>query len=398
MITSQPSSAVRNPHFLTAVHIGTTLASTPAPQVYEDFARHILISRGGIRVVEGVREMAREGRVITGDSLAEYLSGQGFRVTIHNTAINSLRMWLEKAGVFSAGWTLDDEALARLIGLTPTDIAGLVGLNDEQQAFALALCRINPSGPCSAADVRDMAEQILGRLIPRDSLPKRVLSALRDLGHIEYTTGGTAGGKATQIRTTEKFKRDVLEDFIRSAVRSLDPVLTKYFATTPTDIYTDLGSANKVLRGKALEAYAIHIMRLMGFHFVGWRKRAADTTGQAEVDVVMRGLFGNSPTRWQVQCKNTPGSRVDLEDLSKEVGLVALTNATHVLVIANAPYTKDARTYAAEIMRATPLTIFLLDAHDFEKVRKSPGALAAILRSKSEALAGLKRKTTMWGW
>ena len=378
---------------------GRNLASLDPPELYEEFARHILISCNGLRIVEAVREMRMDGRAITGDSLAEYLTDQGFPVTIHNTAINSIRMWLEKAGVFAPRtWNVDESRLEHLIGLDGKEIAALVGLSEEQQAFLRAVCRINPSGQVSAADVREVAEQILGRRIARDSLPKRVLVDLKALGYIDFLSGGTAGGKAAKLWTLPKFRTNILEPFLSDAVKCLNPELTAYYQTNPSRIYQELSSPDKTKKGRALEKYAIHIMRLMGFRFVGWRKRAKDSTGYAEVDAVMAGLFGNSPTRWQVQCKNTPGAAVDLEDVAKEVGLVPLTNATHILIVTTGRFTADARRYASEIMAATPLTIYLLDSVDFAKVQASPGSLASILRIKAAEMSRLKRRTTMWAW
>jgi hypothetical protein len=369
------------------------------PILYAEFARHILLRCKGLRIVEAAQEMKTDGLAVTGDSLAEYLTDQGFPITIHNTAINSMRMWLEMAGVFgSRGWEVDASRVANLVGLGRQDVAALVDLNEEQRAFLYALCRVDPAGKCSAADVRELAEQILGRRIPRDSLPKRVLVDLKSLGYIDYESRGTAGGKATRLWTLPKFRKGILAPFLRDSVGSLDPVLTSYYQTSPSDIYSDLHASDTSRRGKALEAYAIHVMRLMGFRFVGWRKRAKDSTGYAEVDVVMTGLFGNSPTRWQVQCKNTPSSSVDLEDVAKEVGLLPLTKATHILIVANGRYTRDARRFADEIVATTPVTIFLLDKQDFEKVKDSPAALASILRTKAGEISRLKRGTTMWGW
>lgn len=372
------------------------LATLDPPDLYDEFARHILLRRNGLRIVEAVQEMRAEGLAITGDSLAEYLTDQGFPVTIHNTAINTMRMWLEKAGVFTREWEVDPAKVEHLVGLDRAQIAALVGLDEEQQAFLLALCRVNPAGKCSAASVRELAEQILSRRIARDSLPKRVLADLKALGYLDYESRGTAGGKAARLWVLPKFRREILEPFLTDAIKGLDPVLTAYYQTSPGDIYNAL--QDRARKGKALEAYAIHIMRLMGFRFVGWRKRAKDSTGYAEVDVVMTGLFGNSPTRWQVQCKNTPSGAVDLEDVAKEVGLLPLTNATHILMIANCRFTRDARRFASEIMDANPVTIFLLDAADFERVRADPAALASILRSKANEMSRRKRRTTMWGW
>ncbi|MCY3565349.1 MAG: hypothetical protein OXH27_04130, partial [Gammaproteobacteria bacterium] len=68
--------------------------------MYRSFARHILLNLGGLRVVEAVQQMQHENLTVSSDSLAAYLTEQGFFVAEHNTAVNSLRMWLAKAGLF----------------------------------------------------------------------------------------------------------------------------------------------------------------------------------------------------------------------------------------------------------------------------------------------------------
>jgi hypothetical protein len=84
---------------------------------------------------------------VTGDTLAQYLTDQGFRVTVHNTAINSLRMWLALAGVFPPdGWQVSQARVDDLLGLAPKQVAALASLTPEQLAFVEALCRINPEG------------------------------------------------------------------------------------------------------------------------------------------------------------------------------------------------------------------------------------------------------------
>src|SRR5207245_7788187 len=113
----------------------------------EAFARHIMLNLGGLRVVEAAQQMKMDSLTITGDTLAEYLSDQGFPVTVHNTAINSMRMWLARAGVFDAKtWDLNAQRKELLLGLSDESIATLVSFTPEQRAFALALCRINPLG------------------------------------------------------------------------------------------------------------------------------------------------------------------------------------------------------------------------------------------------------------
>lgn len=364
------------------------LARVPEPQVYDEFAQHILLNLGGLRVVEGAEQMRADGLDISGDTLARYLTNHGFPVTEHNTAINSIRMWLAKAGIFSSrGWDINPARKQALLGLSNETLVRLVGFTLEQQAFVQALCRIDPQGPYPAAEVRNLAEQIVGHTFARASLPNVILRPLKDAGLIDYETGGTSGGKTSRLWTTPTFRKEILEPFIQTTIKTLDPALTAYYQRRPEEIYEELRSRDTSVKGMALEAYAVHIMRLMGFRLVAWRKRGRETGG-AEVDVIMAGTVGGLPTRWQIQCKNTPGGRVDLEDVAKEVGLLPLTNATHIMLIANTRFTDDAKNFAAAIMHHSPITIFLLDRDDFARIQQAPGDLPLILQEKSSALSG----------
>lgn len=369
-----------------ATDLTRRLSSLAADQIHEEFARHILLRRGGIRVVEAVQQMKLDGLRITADTLAQYLSDQGFRVTIHNTAINSLRMWLSKVGIFDAkGWTVDPAAKEKILGLSDEASGILSEFDDEQKAFVQALAQINPTSWYKAADVRDLAEATSGFRLSRISLPQRFLQPLEMAGLIQYQTKGTAGGKSALLKTTGRFRKEILEPFVTETMKSLDKALIAYYRRRPEDIYQDLSSSDRYRKGHALEAYAIYIMRLLGLRFLAWRKRARETGG-AEVDVILAGLFGGMPTRWQVQCKNTPGGVLDIEDTAREVGIAVINRATHILVIANAAITKDAWNYAASINQYTPFTMFLLSRADFEEIRKSPGSMGRILRSKAEEI------------
>ncbi len=375
-----------DPRSYTVTGLTRKLALLPKNQRYDEFARHILLNCGGLRVVEAVQQMQADGLNTTADSLAQYLTDQGFRVTVHNTAINSLRMWLARAGIFSPrGWEVDPAAKERVLGLSDEALGILAELDDEQRAFVQALCQINPTGWYKAADVRDLAEATSARRLSRVSLPQRFLHPLKIAQLIDYRTKGTAGGKSAMLKTTDKFKRDVLETFAANASRSLDKALVAYYHRRPLDIYKDLASTDRFRKGQALEAYAIHIMRLLGLRFLAWRRRARDTGG-AEVDVVLAGLFGGIPTRWQVQCKNTPGSRLHVEDIAREVGVAVLNRATHILIIANCNITKYARNFATGINNGTTFTLFQLDKRDFEAVKASPGVLGDLLRTKAEEI------------
>jgi hypothetical protein len=377
---------------LEASSLAKDLANLTGAALYDAFARHILLNCNGLRVVEAVEQMQADRRAglssadVTADSLARNLSAQGFRVTEHNTAINSMRMWLAEAGLFSPrGWDVDAAVKERLIGLPDETVAVLAGFSLAQRAFTDALCRIDPTDWCSAAEVRDLAEATYGVRLGRASLPKEVLEPLKQSGLIQYETRGTRGGKAARLKTTATFRKDVLQPFITLAVKTLDPVVTKYYQMRPADIYAALDSSDKFKKGQALEAYVIHVMRLLRLRFVEWRKRGPETGG-AEIDATFQGLVGGLPTVWQVQCKNVPSGHVRLEDVAKEVGQVPTTRTTHILIIANGRITADAEQFAMETMRSSPVTIFLLGKKDFEAIKAEPGALAAILRRKAEEI------------
>lgn len=377
------------------------LSGLSGQALFDAFAGHVLSELGGLRVVEAAQQMALDeaetGISITGDSLAAYLTDQGFNVTVHNTAINSMRLWLAKAGIFGpSDWKVDARAKERLLGLSDEEISALVDLSDEQRAFAIALCRSPPVGKVLASQVRENAERILGRRAQRSSLPK-LMEPLKTAGLIDYESRGTRAGKSARVWTTPKFNAEVLEPFLEHTTSQLDAVLTDYYRRDFSEIHRDLESTNAFVRGRALEAYAIQVMRRLGLRFVAWRERAKEHTGGAEVDVVMSGVLAGTPTRWQVQCKNTPGGLVRLKDVAKEVGLLPLTKATHILMLANCPFSRDARVYAHEIMRHSAATIFLLDHGDFEQIRTtSGGVLARIFSAKSHEIASLRRHGLDW--
>ncbi len=384
-----------------ATLLAKQLVTLEGDDLHNAFARHILLNLGGLRVVEAAQQMEYDGLRVTGDSLAGYLTDQGFPVTVHNTAINSLRMWLAEAGLFPKGsgrrpWQVDPGTKERLVGMGDQTLASLVTLGDEQRAFVEALCRIDPPDWYPAADVRDLTETIVGSRVNRANLPKTFLDPLVNAGLIEYETRGTAGGKTSQLRTTELFDTTVLRPFIDHTIKDLDAPLTAYYERRPADIRSDLTSTNKHTKGQALEALAIWIMRILGLRFIAWRKRAADETAYAEVDVLLAGVIGNVPTRWQVQCKNTPSRRVSLEDIAKEVGISLVTKANIILIFANSPVSEPARGFAREVMRHTPLTIMILDRADLDEIVNSPGRIVACIGREARAAAAIDRHGTDW--
>jgi hypothetical protein len=355
---------------------------------------------GGLRILEGIAQMRADGIKITGDSLARFLTEQGFRVTEHNTAINSLRLWLAKAGLFPESdgdlWAVDPVRREQIVPLTNSQIGALARASPQVHAFVGALCRESPSGWVLASMIRDAAEAKDHIRIGRSSLPNEILEPLAEIGLIEYESGGTASGKSSRLRTTKQFRRDVLEPFVTNTVEHLNAAISDYYARRPEEIFDDLESNNTHTKGRALEAFAIMIMRKLSLQFVYWNRRAQDT-GQAEVDVVLSGIIGALHARWQVQYKNTPKKQIPLRDVASEVGLLTVTQATHILMIARGGFTPDAVTYANDVMRRSPVSIYLLGKKDFVALRHDSTSLMSILRHKAEDIGQLQRPSTLFG-
>jgi len=387
-----------------ATPLAHRLAKLSGPPLFHAFARHILLECGGLRVLEGIEQMHSDNRKVTGDTLARYLTEQGFPVAEHNTAINSLRMWLEVGGVFLSGkgtdcWRIAPGARERLLGLKDESIAILSGLAPHQLAFVEALCAAAPQKTYLASSIRDLAAVRNPSIsFDRGSLPNDVLLPLKASGIIDFEARGTKSGKSSILWTTEDFDREVLSIFVTRTAKDLDAVISGYYTKRPADIYRELDSRENTVKGRALEALAIRVMRLIGLRFVAWNNRAADT-GYGEVDAVLAGVFGALPTRWQIQCKNTPGSqRADLEDIAKEVGLTPITRATHILFLANNDFTTEARKYAQQVMHNSSLTIFLLGRKEFSDLKKEDAALGRILLSQAQEMVRKVSADSIFSW
>ena len=378
-----------------ATDLAKELAQLQGTDLFNSFARHILLNCKGLEVVQAIEQMqinyaqGYSPDKITADNLARYLTENGVPVGEHNGQINTMRMYLARAGIFPIGrsktWEINHQRLNELLEVTDQLMIAIGDFGPPQQEFALALCRLNPIDWIHAARVRDYVERTGKRGIrfPRGNT-RTYIAPLEEAGLIEIESGGTKSGKSTKLRTTPLFNAEILKPFFESANENLalDATTTRYFRLQPQKVFGDLESDHKYRKGIALEALAIYVMRLLGLRLRGWRRRAADTGG-AEVDVLMSGVLGGIATKWQVQCKNTPKSSVRLEDLAKEVGLVGLTGVTHLLFLTTGKYTSDAERYALRMMQTSSLSIYLISRSDIARIRDNPTALTEILAEQS---------------
>ena len=386
------------PQVYKATELTHELVRLQGASLYDRFAQHILLQCKGLQVVEAIEQMqlnynqGSSAVPVTADTIARYLTENGLPIGEHNGQINTMRMYLAQAGVFpsskASAWTINRQRVNELLGINGELMRVLSAFEPLQREFTLALCRLNPTAWVKAAEVRDYAEAISdqGTRFPRGNT-RTYIEPLEKAGLIEFASGGTASGKSIRLRTTSSFNRGILEPFFRVTATNLnlDATTTQYFRMQPKDIFADLSSSDKYRKGVALEALAVYVMRLLGLRLRGWRKRAAETGG-AEIDALMAGTLGAVATKWQVQCKNTPGSAVRLEDIAKEVGLVGLTGVTHLLFLTTGRYTRDALKYAHRTMQTSSLSIYLMDSKDIDRIRENPSTLTKLLMEKSESI------------
>src|SRR5690606_20201883 len=109
-------------------------------------------------------------------------------------------------------------------------------------------------------------------------------------------------------------QNDVLKPIIANLVQLSE--LTSAEVNRPfEDVVRELDHADRHVKGKALEIFAVWIIRLLGLRFSKWRYKDAKGTGGGEVDVIAASdkiVY----SRWQIQCKNT--KKVDIDVIAKE--------------------------------------------------------------------------------
>lgn len=380
-------------------------------ELYAAFARHILFNLHGIEVVNAIDTLIKSGERPTQLTIAEMLKAQGIYVPPSSTHISKLCGWLRLAGVFSCDGNFDCLEMARvaeLIGANQQEADVLAEMPEDQRAVLKTLCNL-PLGiipdkePFLANTVMEYAEELYGITYNPKNFPREVLEPLVTAGYITIekaakVTGEDANnriqisGKPYLIYRTEKFANEYLQSLVDSLANT--GLAVRQLLRKPlSEILQEIQAQDTGNKGKALEALAFYFMRLLGLEFKAWRKRGKKTGG-FEVDVIVEGtrlVF----SRWQIQCKNTPDGKVSLEDIAKEVGLSIQLKSNVILVVTTGQFSRDALSYADDVMQDTHLNIITLDKRDLNILTASPLAIVKILNKKARRVMELKTLTNV---
>lgn len=339
--------------------------------LYATFARHILLNLHGHTLLECIRDMQAAGEQVTLIKLRQWLGDRGVTFPRGGKHPSIMRLWLEKAGVFRTGWQIDEARLEAILGHSHEELEALSVLTPEQRTYLMTLVNLDADGPFGSSDVERMATSLYGTRFDEKNLPKSVLYPLSERGYIKLERGTRKAGRGAKpftVTRTDKLRGDIvgplLEQFAKQVGADLRPFLRKPFAEVRSEVH----SQDRHVKGLALEALGVKLMRLLDLTYVTTRLRG-DATGGAEVDIIFessRLVF----SRWQVQCKNT--ARVSLDDVAKEVGLTHFLKCNVVVIVTTGEIGPEARRYASKIMQDSNLCVVMVDGSDIDAIENNP--------------------------
>ena len=358
--------------------------------LYEAFARHILKNCQGMNLVQCLLDMQAAGEAIDLTKLRHWLGERGINVPRGGKHMSTMRLWLEKAGVFVSGYRVDQGRLNEILGLNVEEFEVLATFSAEQRAYLKALANIGGGGPHSSNDIEHLAASTYGVSFNEKNLPKQVLYPLQEAQYISLERGTKEAGRGAKpflVTATDKLSADIITPLIEQLEQQTQADLRPLLRKPLKRIREELNSKNRHIRGLALEALAFKLMRLIDLTYVATRLRG-EATGGAEVDLIFesaRLVF----SRWQIQCKNT--ARVSLDDIAKEVGLTHFLKSNAIVMVSTGRIGDEARRYANKIMADSNLCIVMLDKSDLALIESRPAAIVDVFTREAQHAMDLKR-------
>jgi hypothetical protein len=358
---------------------GASLIEVEGQERDERFARHILTTCNGYRLVEAIQRAELAEQRVGLEILAETLDRNS---TSKN--ISTMRAWLERAGVFAKGknYKLVEARVDELLGHGTTR---LFGLDDRQVEFVLAariLTAQQPTPMLEAAEIKMLAES----RTPEVKLPSKALGnfartlVVRGL-FTEHAKAHTKGGTRVTLQLSPQ-GHELTDGQVRELVKqaSSSIPLSELLPIARTLEELERGTAER--KGKCGEMLAVHACLMLGLRVVGWR-----TCDTVEVDLTAERTAALTFQRWRVQVKNT-GDDLDADRVDRELGAAAGTGVTHLLfVVPRAGLSATAKAEIDAKNKLTHLHVFHLTRDAFA----APVQVAALIRELRGQEARLTR-------
>ena len=336
--------------------------------LYSLFAKHILLNLYGMTFIQCIRDMNLSMQKITLETLRKELQVKGVTYPSGGKHPSIMRLWLEKAGIFSSRWNIDEEKLKKVLG-NEDDMASIRAFSKQQRYFLLSLINSGVDEFQPASNIAKLSTVAYGIEYPEKSLPKSILNPLKNEGYIEVqkSTAGR-GAKSHLCKPTSKAKKEILEPLIKQLESQVDPKLTALLLKSIPEILKKIKSKDRYVSGIALEALAFKILRIVGLDYLSTRLRA-EATGGSEVDLIFH-TSRLTYSRWQVQCKNT--AHVSLDQVAKEVGLTQMLYSNVIVIMTTGNASDDAHKFANHIMKNSNLCIVFIESNDIKKISEDP--------------------------
>ncbi len=200
----------------------------------ETFARHILKNRHGMNFVQCILDMHAAGEEIDLNQLRRWLQERGIAVPRGGKHMSTLRLWLERAGVFVSGYQVDLARLNEILGLNVEEFEALATFTPEQRAYLKALANMDGGGPHFSNDIEKIAVATYGVAFNEKNLPKQVLYPLRDAAYIDLERGTKEAGRGAKpflVTATDKLATEIITPLIEQLEQQtqadLRPLLRK---------------------------------------------------------------------------------------------------------------------------------------------------------------------------
>lgn len=380
----------------------TAILSTVAREIKEArsaeeaaniFAKHLIEKHHGAELFDVVAMLRARGEPVSLENIRDELESRGFKITENEGNPSKIRMWLEVSGVVDDKWNIDDKRLLIITGATASVLSTWQGLPRDQRIFLEVLKEVAAGSPTDWYPVRKIkgiAESKHGaRAFPTGRLRDKVIEPLRTTGWLETRgTGSGRGGDSGDVQALPQLTNIAIKLPLNDVAR-IPADLRKKLATPLDTIFANLESGNTGVKGEALELLALNILRDTGLVSVGFRLRSAKTQG-AEVDLLAEGtnlLF----SRWLVQCKNTPGKTLEVEQIAKEAGLALVLQAHVIMLVTTGRIGRAVQAFADGLARTSSLQAVLIDGEMLKAYRSTKGAgLIEVLNANARRLLQIK--------
>lgn len=350
--------------------------------------KNILHNHNGINLVETLREMKQASHKFTLGSITKELKIRGFEASDNSSDLSGVLNWLREARVLS-DYEVNEPRYAELVGATPQIIDALKQLTEGQISFLRAMVALGVSDWTPHNVIARHAESLFSGQVAFNwkDLDRAILRPLGTAGLIEVrkaakATEGARGGKAAEVKPTEKFEKEIAEPILEPMYKAAGFRDIRRIRSIPlSQLVADIKQRDDDnLRGESLEMLAIRVCQMLALDFMGWRETDEELVGGGEVDGFMhaaRLIY----SRWQIQCKAS--DKISYETLAKEVGVAEITLANVILIVGTGVVTEGAEKFRQRIINKSPLNIVIIDGDKLEAIVKDPAAIGIIMEAQA---------------